>query len=98
MWRSWVKVNLSLGLINSALCHIDVEETRNIITPFLTWALEGGEWSASQPFHFNPKKTAQISHCTEGWVGPRDSLDIIEKKNLFPPLGVDSSTPQPSTL
>jgi hypothetical protein len=87
MWCPWVKVKLSLGLINSALCHIDVEGTGSMVPPFLTWELDGGEWSASQLFHFSPRETAPIIHCAEGWVSPRETLDVIEKKKSLSPTG-----------
>jgi hypothetical protein len=42
---------------------------------FLTSALAGGEWSASRPSHFTPG-----IYWIGGWLGPRNSLDDVEKK------------------
>jgi hypothetical protein len=46
---------------------------------FLTSALAGGEWSASRPCHFTPGERAPGTHWIGDWVGPRASLDDIEK-------------------
>jgi hypothetical protein len=37
--------------------------------------LYGGEYLASHPSHFTPGNTG----CTGGWVGPKASLDVLEK-------------------
>jgi hypothetical protein len=47
---------------------------------FLTSALDGGEWSASQPGRFTPNERAPGTHCIGGWVGPRAVLDTV----IFP--------------
>jgi hypothetical protein len=47
---------------------------------FLTSALAGGEWSASCPCHFMPRKKALHTHCTGCWVDPRAGLDDMEKR------------------
>jgi hypothetical protein len=41
----------------------------------LTSALDDGEWSASCHNQFT-----SITHLLEGWVGPKTSLDILEKR------------------
>jgi hypothetical protein len=46
---------------------------------FLTWALVGGEWSASRPGHFTPGDRAPGTHWIGGWMDPRASLDDMEK-------------------
>jgi hypothetical protein len=43
---------MSLCLINQAPHHKDVRGSRGKAPPFLTSALDGGEWSASCPSHF----------------------------------------------
>jgi hypothetical protein len=48
----------------------------------LTSALDGGEWSASQPCHFTPAEGAPGTHCTGGWVGAKTRLDVTEKKKI----------------
>jgi hypothetical protein len=38
-----------------------------------TSALDGGEWSASRTgLAFTPGERTPGTHCTGGWVGPRD--------------------------
>jgi len=41
------------------------------IHAFLTFALDVGEWSASCPSHFTPRKRAPGVHWIESRVGPR---------------------------
>jgi hypothetical protein len=38
--------------LDKAPHHDDVSWSRGIAPPFVTWALDGGEWSASRPCHF----------------------------------------------
>jgi hypothetical protein len=40
--------------------------------------LDGGEWSASCPCCFTPS-----THWIGGWVGPRVSLDAVEKRKIL---------------
>jgi hypothetical protein len=49
----------------------------DIAPPFLTLALDGGEWLASRPW-----ETAPGTHFIGGLVGPRAGLDIMEKDLL----------------
>jgi hypothetical protein len=49
----------------------------------LTSALVGGEWSASCPCRFNLGKRAPGTHWIGGWVGPRASLDDVEKRKFL---------------
>jgi hypothetical protein len=58
-------------------------------SPFLTSALDGGEWSASSPGRFTPG-----THWIGGWLGPRAGLHAAEKRIFltlpgleFRPLG-----------
>jgi hypothetical protein len=46
-----------------------------IARPFLTLALDGGEWSASRPCRFTSGETAPCTHRIGDWVGPRAGLD-----------------------
>jgi hypothetical protein len=59
-----------------------------IAPSFLTFALDGGEWSASRLCHFTPG-----THWIGGWVGPRAGLDAVEKRRILPLPGTE---PQPS--
>jgi hypothetical protein len=42
-----------------------------------TWALDGGEWSASRPGCFTFRETALGTHWIGGWVSPRAGLDAV---------------------
>jgi hypothetical protein len=49
------------------------------IRVFLTSALVDGEWSASRPCRLTPRERACSTHWIGDWVGPRASLDNMEK-------------------
>jgi hypothetical protein len=55
------------------LCHEGVWGSGGIAPPFLTSALDGGEWSASR----------LGTHCIGGWVGPRAGLDAVKKRKIL---------------
>jgi hypothetical protein len=69
--------------------------TGGIASPFLPSVKEGGEWSASCSSCFTPEETARDTHCTGGWVDPRESVDAVKKRKIIPLLGIDF---QPSSL
>jgi hypothetical protein len=46
-------------------------------------ALAGGEWSVSRPCRFTPGERAPGTHWIGGWVGPRASLDDVEKRKFL---------------
>jgi hypothetical protein len=48
------------------------------LPPFLTSALDGGDWSASSPGHFTLMETAPGIYWIAVWVGPRTGLDAVE--------------------
>jgi hypothetical protein len=56
---------------------------------FLTWALVGGELSASRSGRFIFGERASGTHWIGGWVGPRAGLDYVEKRILFTPPGLE---------
>jgi hypothetical protein len=56
-----------------------------IATPFLTSALNGGEWSVSHYDHFTPAERAFGTHCKGGWVGPRYGLDAVKQRKISCP-------------
>jgi hypothetical protein len=70
-----VKVKISLGLINYAPLN-DVVGGMEVYPPFLTSALDGGEWSASRPCRSTPGETDPDTHFIEGWMVPRARLDV----------------------
>jgi hypothetical protein len=71
-----------------------------IAPPFLTSALEGGEWSDSRPCRFNAGKSAPGTHWIGGWVGPRAGLDAMEKINILRLPGIEPgpSSPYPVAI
>jgi hypothetical protein len=62
---------------------------------FLTTVLDGGEWLTSRPGHFN--RGGKKKHFVRGWVGPRASLDGLEK-TLLSLLGFEPRTVQPVAM
>jgi hypothetical protein len=56
---------------------------------FLTSALVGREWSASRPGRFTPGERAPGTHWIGGLVGPRASLDDVEKRNYLTLPGLE---------
>jgi hypothetical protein len=62
----------------------------SIAPPFLTSALDGGQWSC--PSCFTPREWASGTH----WVGPRVNLDAVEgeEKNLALP-GIEPGPSSP---
>jgi hypothetical protein len=55
----------------------------NTAPPFLTSALDGGEWSASHPCRFTPEERTPSTHWIAGLVGSRTSLDDMEKRKSY---------------
>jgi hypothetical protein len=53
---------MSLCLINEAARHEDVWGSVGIDPPFLTSALDGGEWKTSRPFRFTAGLRAPGTH------------------------------------
>jgi len=51
---------------------------------FLTLAVDGGEWTASQLAVLHPRERAAGTHWIEGSVGPRTSLDAVMKRKKIP--------------
>jgi hypothetical protein len=52
----------------------------------LTTALDGGEWSASRPSRFTPRKITPDTHWLEAeWVQSRSGHGVEEKKSRSPP-------------
>jgi hypothetical protein len=52
------EINLSLCLINEALCHEDVLGSGVIASSFLTSALDSGVWLASRLSRFTPGESS----------------------------------------
>jgi hypothetical protein len=70
-----------------AIKHCDMKAyggSGGIAPPFLSSALDWGEWSASCPGRFTPGKIAPGTHWIGGWVGPITGLDSVDKKEILP--------------
>jgi hypothetical protein len=50
---------------------------------FLTSTPVGSEWSASRPDRFAPRERVPGTTWIGGWVGPRASLDNMEKRKFL---------------
>jgi hypothetical protein len=55
------------------------------VSVFLTWAVDGGEWSAFSFRRFTPKKEPQGWHWLGGWVGHSVSLDTMKRRSFSVP-------------
>jgi hypothetical protein len=62
-----------------------------VAPPFLTSALDGGEWSASRPARFTPGERAPGTHWITDWVGPRAGLDTAKKREISCPCRESNS-------
>jgi hypothetical protein len=71
---------LSQCLIRWAARHEDIRGSGGIAPPFLTPAIDWGEWSASRPCRFTPTERAPGTHWIGGWVGHRIGLDASKSK------------------
>jgi hypothetical protein len=80
-----VERNITVCLINYAPWNEDVWGRWGVDPQLLTSAVGGGEWSASCPGHFTPRKKAPGIHRTRGWVGSRTGLDAMKKRNISCP-------------
>jgi hypothetical protein len=56
---------------------------------FLTWALVGGEWSASRPGHFTLGERDSGTNWKGGWVGPRAVLGDVENRKFLTLPGLE---------
>jgi hypothetical protein len=52
--------------------------------PFITSALDRGEWSASCPGRFTSREIAPGIHYVEGYVDARTCLDVMERRKISP--------------
>jgi hypothetical protein len=67
----------------------DVWRNRGIAPPFLTSALDRGEWSASRPSYFTSGEESPGTHWIGGWVDPKAGLDATGKKQFLALLGTE---------
>jgi hypothetical protein len=66
------------------------------VLPFLTSALDEGEWSALRPGRFTPREIAPRIHWIGGWVGPRVGLDAVKKRKILLSPGMEPRPSSPS--
>jgi hypothetical protein len=71
---------------------------RRYSSTILTSVLDGGEWSASHPSRFISSERAPGTHWIGGWVGPRDGLDVVEKRKTSSPAGNRTPAVQPVAI
>jgi hypothetical protein len=71
-WKFW-REGKAVPAFNY-LKYYSMNKSGGIATPFLTSALNGGEWSASCPCRSTPETLLLGS-----WVGPGIGLDAVEK-------------------
>jgi hypothetical protein len=56
---------------------------------FMISVLDGGEWTALRPGHVTPGERVPSAHWIIGWVGPRTSLDDVERRKILPLPGLE---------
>jgi hypothetical protein len=86
------EVNVVLLKVKLSLCFKQAQRQEGILgewmyrsTHSLTSTLDGGEWSASRPGRFTPKKRAAGTHWIGGCVGSRADLDAVVKRKIPSP-------------
>jgi hypothetical protein len=77
-WHSTVKVKVKLYNMKA------YGGCGGVAPSFIISALDGGEWSASCPWHFTLGIEPPSTHCIGGWVGSRAGLDSMEKRKSCP--------------
>jgi hypothetical protein len=66
---------------------------------FLTLSLVAGEWSASRSGRFTALERTHLTHRIGGWVGPRASLNDMEKLKFSTLSGLElQSLGRPVTI
>jgi hypothetical protein len=61
--------------------------------PFLTSALDGGQWSASCPGLITRRQIGPGTHRKGDWAGPRTGLDVVEKRKILSCLELNQGRP-----
>jgi hypothetical protein len=77
MWEDSVKVDIFVPVLNLAPRNENLWRGGGTAPQFLTFALNGCEWSASRLGHFNPRKREHGTYWTV--VGCRSGRCGIEK-------------------
>jgi hypothetical protein len=66
---------------------IKILESGGIAPPFMTSALDEGEWSASRLSRFNSGEISPGTPWIGCWMGPRAVLCALEKNKHLAPTG-----------
>jgi hypothetical protein len=53
---------------------------------------------SGQLHHFTLRETDPSTHCIGGWVGLRSGLDVMEKRKISSPLGIESQLSSPKQV
>jgi hypothetical protein len=84
---------VSLRIIHYAPGYEEVRERGHRAPPFLTSALNDGQWSASCPCRFTPGERALGTHWIGVWLGPRKNFAPAGNRTLaVPPVTTTSTT------
>jgi hypothetical protein len=86
---------VSLCIISQALCLEDIWGSGTVAPPFLTSALDGGEWSASRPCRFTPGERAPWYPLDRRLVGPQSCSGRCGEKTNLELLGIESRLSSP---
>jgi hypothetical protein len=84
-----LKVKLSLYLTKQGQCQEDIRRNGDVAPPFLTSALDGGQWLVSRPGRFTPGERASCTQWIGDWAGPLACLIVREKQQIFPLPGFE---------
>jgi hypothetical protein len=90
---SKVRESYPWASINYAPSHEDVWGSEDIAPPFLTLALDGGEWSASNPCCFIASERALSTHCIGAAWAPEKVRMLWRTENLLPVPALELLTP-----
>jgi hypothetical protein len=61
---------------------------------FLTWALVGGEWSASRPGRFTPRERASGTYWIGGLSAPQNRTERCGEEKILASAGTRTPTPR----
>jgi hypothetical protein len=98
VWLSWRCISnaikttriISSLVVWELLCKVKVKfylclTKHHTMKVLLTSEVERGEWSALHPGHFTPRERAPSTHWIGAWVGPRASMDAVERWKIPSP-------------
>jgi len=86
------------GLTSFCFCgpYLSLSKHRNYVGGVEVWrhsfvilALDGGELSASRSSRFTSTQNTLLSHWTGDWLGPRDGLVVVERRQILAPPRIE---------